>query len=345
MSERSDLLESISSIIVDYRSGELPKPDPVHVERWIEQFGDDVQLPILREMDHVLGKTYFSQADVEVFLSKLFISEKIAGKDPRSFWAGVNFLDIQKDGQSQSRILLLADRILNGTWQLTMQECGGDSGTYIYIDDVLFSGSRAGNDLSRWITEDAPPSADVHIVVTAAHTLGEYLLRRRLQEVSEESGKVVRIEIWRFITVENRKAYSKDSGVLWPSSVPDDDHVRRYLAEERKFPFEPRQEGGSHEFFSSEHGRQLLEREFLIAGVKILNRCATHKSVIRPLGFSHFGVGFGSTIVTYQNCPNNCPLALWWGEPSATSGHLHWYPLVQRRTYDHTVEVARDPEF
>lgn len=83
----------------------------------------------------------------------------------------------------------------------------------------------------------------------------------------------------------------------------------------------------------AEAGRQLLESEFLIAGVKIRSLIQSPKDFIRPLGCGNFGVGFGSMLVTYRNCPNNCPLALWWGDPEATSGALHWYPLLSRKTY------------
>jgi hypothetical protein len=34
-------------------------------------------------------------------------------------------------------------------------------------------------------------------------------------------------------------------------------------------------------------------------------------------------LGFGSTIVTFRNCPNNAPLAFWAGDP--------WYPLFPRK--------------
>jgi hypothetical protein len=56
---------------------------------------------------------------------------------------------------------------------------------------------------------------------------------------------------------------------------------------------------------------------------------------LRPLGFGPFGVGFGSLFVTYRNCPNNAPLALWWGDPDADPSHpfSKWRPLVPRKTY------------
>lgn len=54
MSQRQALLASIAQTIQDYRNGILPQPITDHVERWIQQFNDDVQIPILKELDHVL---------------------------------------------------------------------------------------------------------------------------------------------------------------------------------------------------------------------------------------------------------------------------------------------------
>ena len=116
------------------------------------------------------------------------------------------------------------------------------------------------------------------------------------------------------------------------------------MAKEKKFPFIPREPGGKleHELFSSEEGRQLLEREFLLAGVKILSKCKNPGPSLRPLGFSPFGLGFGSLIVTFRNCPNNCPLALWWGDPEAdeTSPLNKWYPLFPRKTYEEEIDFG-----
>lgn len=44
----------------------------------------------------------------------------------------------------------------------------------------------------------------------------------------------------------------------------------------------------------------------------------------RPLGNMVLEtLGFGSMLVTFRNCPNNSPLALWAGDP--------WYPLFPRK--------------
>ena len=64
-----------------------------------------------------------------------------------------------------------------------------------------------------------------------------------------------------------------------------------------------------------------MESELLIAGVSIRDLSQNPKDILPPLAFGPFGLGFGSMLVTFRNCPNNCPLALWWGDPDATSGH------------------------
>ena len=66
--ERHDLLASIATTIADYQAGELEKPTADHVDRWVRQFSKDVQLPLLRELDHVFKNTYFKRDYVAAFL-------------------------------------------------------------------------------------------------------------------------------------------------------------------------------------------------------------------------------------------------------------------------------------
>ena len=82
MTERDKLLESIVETTADYRQGALAPPNPEHVDRWVKQFDDSAQLPILQEMDHVLKKTYFSRKRVEKFLEYLFKIKELVGDDP-----------------------------------------------------------------------------------------------------------------------------------------------------------------------------------------------------------------------------------------------------------------------
>lgn len=334
MSERDDLLVSVANEIKTYRKGDLPEPTPAHVDRWLHQFTPVQQLPFLREFDHVIKKTFLTRKNVKVFLHHLVTNQKLAGADPTAYWSAAHFLSIQQKGQSQKEMLKLFSKCLEDECGLDMDDSGEEGGDFIYLDDVMFSGNRVGNDLEPWILNVAPQSARVHIIVAAWHTLGQFLVERRLAGVIAKSGKKITITYWRAFTVENQKARKNISEVLWPTAVPNVAEVQAYMALPSRFPFEPRHPSMTPiEPFSSEAGRQILESEFFIAGAKIRAMSENPKPSMRPLGFSPFGVGFGSMIVTYRNCPNNCPLAMWWGDSEATSGALHWYPLVPREGY------------
>lgn len=334
MSERDDLLISIANETKTYREGDLPEPTPEHVDRWLHQFSPAQQLPFLREFEHVIKQTFFTQENVNIFLRALVTNVKLAGAAPAAYWSSTNFLSIQQNGHSQKEMLRLFSKCLEDECGLDLDDCGENGGDFIYLDDVMFSGNRVGNDLEPWIVSDAPQSATVHVIVAALHSGGSYLVNKRLKSAIEQSGKEIAVKYWRALEIENRKWYKNSSGVLWPTEVPNVAEVQDYIALPTKFPFEPRQPNAAAiEPFSSEEGRQVLESEFLIAGAKIRAMSESPKQSMRPLGFSPFGIGFGSMIVTYRNCPNNCPLAMWWGDPEATSGALHWYPLLPRKGY------------
>lgn len=334
MSEREDLLASIANEIKTYREGELPLPTSAHVDRWVSQFTPSNQFAFLREFDHVAKQSFITKENVEGFLRNLVTNNKLAGHDPASYWKSAHFLKIQQNGQSQKEMLKLFANCLDDEYGISLDECGEEGGDYIYLDDVIFSGNRVGNDFEKWISNEAPQYAKVHVIVAALHSGGYYFANKKLKEVIKQSGKAISMNYWRAMEVENRKWHKNSSGVLWPTTIPNVAEVQSYIALPSRFPFEPRHAGGSVVSpFSSEEGRQILESEFLIAGAKIRALSENPKSSMRPLGFSPFGVGFGSMIATYRNCPNNCPLALWWGDPKATFGALHWYPLLARKTY------------
>jgi hypothetical protein len=344
MTERVRLLESIAKTIADYRNGEIPQPSAEHVEKWVGQFQDDVQEPILREMDYVLDKIYFNKKWVVDFLRTLVKNEELAGKNPLEFWKKANFLNIQQHGNSQNEMLDVLSRGLQAECKISLGDCGQKGGPYFYLDDALFSGFRVGDDLSEWIQNRAPDNCDIHILMIALYSYGYYRTKKRLDEEVNKSKKKINFHYWRAVEFENSLNRSKTSEVLWPAIIPDDEGLKAYMAKEEKFPFIPREPGGKLEnkIFSSEEGRQLLERELLLAGVRIRSFCKKPKNIMRPLGFSPFGLGFGSLIVTFRNCPNNCPLALWWGDPETndTSPLSKWYPLFPRKTYEQEIDFG-----
>src|SRR5216684_639889 len=114
MTKRSRLLDSIAGTAADYRVGDIAPPTPEHVDRWVPQFSNDVQLPLLRELGHVLKQTYFKRDVVAGFLGSLVKNNKLAGSNPCKFWRKTNILNIQqKGGHSQEEMLELFEESLH----------------------------------------------------------------------------------------------------------------------------------------------------------------------------------------------------------------------------------------
>lgn len=126
--------------------------------------------------------------------------------------------------------------------------------------------------------------------------------------------------------------------VLWPTHFPNDPCIRRWLIaspqDEVRFnqrpPIAP---PSQNPFFTSEANRILLEQAFLQRGAYIVTLSQQNNPHMHPLGYHNLnGPGFGTLFATYRNCPNNCPLVLWWGDPDAGRPLNQWYPLLPRRT-------------
>ncbi len=282
-------------------------------------------MPILCEIDHVLKKTYFSRARTQKYLEVMFESLKIVSGDPCTFWKGVSFLDIQRGGASQTAMLALFNEILTKECGFTTDECGADPHTYVYLDDAIFSGNRMRQDLLPWIADEAPWQTSLRIITLATHQ-SSYYNRNIVRNAVSASEKKIDIG-WRHkLRLEDRLEHIDSSDVLRPVSIPADPAVQTYTAS-LKEPPRLRTPGGTGQIgiFSGEAGRHVLEQEFLKAGVRIREKSGNFNEYQRPLGNKTLeSLGFGSLIVTYRNCPNNTPLALWASNP--------WYPLFPRTT-------------
>jgi len=330
MAERDDLLASMATTTADYREGDLAAPTPEHVASWINQFDAAVQLPILREMDHVLKQTYFSRAGTRKLLAGLFQTKKLVGDDPCAFWKGVKFLDIQGGGASQKEMLALFSKVLEKECGFVASDCGTAPQAFVYLDDAIFTGNRVRRDLETWVANQALAEAKVHVITIALHSGGQYYAKGKIREAARAAGKNIELTWWRAIELEDRRAQTTTSDVLRPVGIPNDEGVKAYVAAMR-YPPNLRTAGnvGGNGIFSSDAARQLLENEFLKAGVRIRQMCPHLNQNQRPLGNVILDtLGFGSLIVTFRNCPNNAPLALWAGDP--------WHPLFPRTTNSDT---------
>jgi hypothetical protein len=209
-----------------------------------------------------------------------------------------------------------------------------DNRIYIYLDDVSCSGNQIKNDLSRWAEEQDVRDAAVHIITMVLYRGGHYFAEQRL--LSALRPRNITIDFWAMLWLENRRYYARDAEVLWPTELPDDECVNRWRATfgEDDSYFHARFPGGkaSTELFSSEEARHTVEQAFLKKGAYIYSLPQNAAQSMRPLGYSRLrSPGFGSTVATYRNCPNNAPLVLWWGDPNGGAPLNQWTPLLQRR--------------
>lgn len=340
---RQQLLDSIAHTIADYRLGEIAQPDANHVERWVSQFPFNNQYTLLEELNFILKKTYFSKRYFQQRFRN-WIENKSS-----DIWEQVVFINGQLDGESQNDLMQIFADSLHECYAIRINYEYLNPSHYIYLDDGLFSGSRIKKDLEAFLPH-VHGNAKIIILLIISHSSGEYYTLKKLRELRPD----ITFNVHSVFCFENKLAKANISEVLWPAMLPPDESLRSYMDSQQRFPFKCRtvlsHNPYQHRIFSSEHNRQVLEQQLLLAGLKIRNVCKNPKAIMRPLGYSAFGLGFGSMVVTYRNCPNNAPLALWWGEPDNPDLPDHhpfkqWYPLLPRKTYSQNRSVSSDLDF
>ncbi|MGX4768765.1 phosphoribosyltransferase-like protein [Bradyrhizobium guangdongense] len=325
MAVKPDLLAQTVSIIADYRKGEIAEPDIRHVERWLNQFDEGIREKLITELNGVLTKTYISRSTVNTFLENLVVNAKLTNGDPKQFWQATKFLDIQSRGSSQHELTQLIATPLKRETGLTPDKCGSAPACYVYLDDGLYTGNTIITDLSKWLVS-APQQAIVHVILIALHRGGQYYAQGKLNAAAKSAGKAITFHWWRIVELEDRLTYINSADVLRPTKLPEDPVVAEYVEAMRHKPVWRTPGGlGDLKLFSSEDNRSLIEQQFLVKGAHIRKNSPRLPTYARPLGNMVLEtLGFGSTIVTFRNCPNNAPLAFWAGNP--------WYPLFPRKT-------------
>lgn len=332
-----ELLESISSMIIDYADGEFGKLDENHVLRWVNQFQEEDRQIVLEETNRLLKKTYITKESFEKFISNLIVSEKFSSSNQSEFWSQISLCDIQINGNSQKELNSLVKK--NVLEQFGFEpKINAISQHYIYLDDFVFSGNRIVSDLRTWITCNAPQKCHVSVVLMGWYQGGIWYVQNKLKEIAKQSNKDISFKYWSIeeLRLENRLRYKNTSNVFWPEeSVMGIPEAVSYIDGQDRTPTfrEPTLE--KNKVFSKTR-RSQYELAMVKAGLQILGYCQEPNQVVKPLGYHRFdGFGFGSTVFSFRNCPNNNPLAFWWGDPTYPTAHPFgkWYPLMQRKTY------------
>lgn len=320
-------IEGIATIIQNYRRTELMKPlDAAHVERWVEQFAPDERSIVLAETFHVLTRHYFKEERIHNFLEQVL--ERITAEQPAD---NVVFASIQERGHSQK--LIYEYIATKGSFAFQSEKFTDASKLYVYIDDGLYSGGRAREDLSKLIGL-LPQGAHLQVYYMIAFSNGfEYWSNRLSQEAA---GKGICVEFFcenKYINDRIKKLEKYE--FLWPDvSCRGDRTVADYerrLSETGKifcpYCFNKDNPGVS----SSAAANKQLTAIFLKYGIRIAKQL--NRNSFLPLGLGYpLSFGFGAFCANDWNIPNNCPLVLWWGDiddPQSMVGS--WYPLLPRR--------------
>lgn len=326
------LAQRIAALCTDYKGG-VSQDD---VMRWVAQFDDffpkhraAVRLPILREMDHVLARTYFSRER-----ARELVSEFVTARDWD--WSEVNFARTQEDGNSQPDLLRLFSEVLSQEYGLDIEDCGAPDGIYLYVDDALYTGVTL---LREPRGPDDTTHRGVHRLLAStsgARSLAVYHL------ISYERG-----ERW---VSDEMKRYASRHGFKWLGSHASQRFMDDPLSDPAPDTLRPRSIQGTNagfylenmeiaqpvlrrcseaggRVFSDEPRRSVLEQAFLRAGLYLCDPDGEGR-LRYPLGYTVKGAGtfgFGAMSVTWRNCPTNAPLALW------CNGVDEWMPLFRRR--------------
>jgi len=329
-------IKLLADKLEDYRVKDYLNPKEENIDKWLSQFTPKNQEIILDEMINIVDKLYITEQIVNDFLKGLVKNENLTGTNPTDFWGNVSLLNIQKNGNSQNKMVQKLVYYVKKELDINVSINCLEKPRLIYVDDFLFSGSKLYQDISNEFTNDSHGSID--IIYIGYYTYGKFNANKRL----EENFPNITFKYLRIIELENRVHCINKSCVLWPTSdLASNTNIQNFLGKRHTQKFREPSSGISgygcieqDNLFTSENNRQILEKEFTLAGLTIINKAMEQRwdmSSWKPLGFSSFNnLGFGSMILSYRNCPNNAPLCLWWGNWNSNS---IWYPLFQRNTY------------
>ncbi|WP_373813288.1 hypothetical protein, partial [Neisseria dentiae] len=177
-------------------------------------------------------------------------------------------------------------------------------------------------------------SHKIYIITLGWFSYGEYQLNKRLEKLAKNMGRKISFKIAcykKYKLYNNPNDFNKADVFTVHQNIPK--NIKEYFTERlignQHLPIRERNQ--SEIAFKGFAYRDKFEEILIRYGIKILGMC--NQSSLKPLGFSSFQPGFGATVFTYRNCPNNAPLVYWWGSLTETNTALQWYPLLPRTTY------------
>lgn len=351
MSREADI-ERLVNRIKDYRKNEIQfVPDARHINKWLSQFSPMTQDVILHETVHIFDDWYFTNEFVDEKIDRIpnYLLKKHSYPSISSVFQNVSFLCTQKDGKSQHEIVSrFRNRIFEKHGISVKTEIEDRISHYVFIDDGLYTGSRARKDLQA-IIASLPQNSTLDVFYIVACSSPFNYTKKIVLDFAQEHSVDVKMHNWKNINNDKDSTWNSDRTVetwtlhhdcLWPlPSLKTNEDVSTYieglqgLSDGSKW-YLFRKEHWLYDagIFSSPENRKIVEKEFLLHGISILKNITEHNGMY-PLGYSHTpSLGLGSFCAFDMNISNTCPLVLWWGN-NETMGNIldSWYPLLPRR--------------
>ena len=350
----------LERILSNFRKDELEmKIDKKHIEKWLSQFTEDKREVILDETLHIFDKWYFNRNDISNCIDRIlqYLCNKYALSEVELI-KKIVFIDEQQEGTSQKRILDIVRETINERHDLNLNTTiSPEFKLYVYLDDGLYSGKRVRNDIIKLIDQLSEGSnIDAFFIVAGAQGIdyAKKILRDKAinKYITINLESIYRLENYRSPFVEYEidgsytEHYSQEYTCLWPMPhLSNDPIIQEYEMNIKKrnnyekMLYRDRRWYADKGIFTSEHNREVVEKEFLLKGIDIVNSCSTK---MYPLGFNLWpSFGFGSFTANDFNISNTCPLVLWWGNVKKKNDSLDlWYPLLPRRVNENEMNYT-----
>lgn len=330
-------IKDLYEIIKDYRKDDGISISERRIANWINQFPESDRVFILTELKHVMDKIYFSKDRVKSFLKGIVqkLKNKFGYATFKDLLDNTNFLDLQRAGKSQKKMLELLYEVLKDDFEYDYKNLGCNSNKHnIYIDDVLCTGNTFYNNLKDWVTEKGKDrlnklrSNEINLTVFYMFIADKYYRKKKGQfyyRVSEDFTNFINVLSVYWFKDEILKPVEADVSKIVEDYKEKIESWANSHAESRGFEsYKPdfyRNEISPEKFYSSIENRKRLELIFLKKGVEILNSSNVTKTNIRPLGFSlpaYKDFGFGALVFTWRNIANNTPLVFWYDSKNFT---------------------------
>ncbi|MVN79205.1 hypothetical protein GO988_22975 [Hymenobacter sp. HMF4947] len=338
------LIQSIHQTLSDYRADENDQSvriTPAGIQEWILQFEESDRLPILKELDNIFKKRYYSKKQVEDLLTTVveFLTKEYKFENERDFLNNAVFIRTQPKGKSQSIMLDMLDKIVQVKYSISLAECGSSSRQYsIYLDDILCTGLKLITDTKTWADEkysfDKTNKQAVEenltkliFVYVFIHTKNYDLKKKELYYTSK--GLADKHKMYRAVEIDNCIEAKSKIDLIMPVEESDkliidyknntvltvNEYNKRYDKTSPEEFYRPDTIPVTEGFFTSPENRKIVERAFLRKGIEILNAANVNNKNMRALGYSipsRKNFGFGALCFTWRNVPNNAPLVFWY---------------------------------